>query len=165
MEPDIGDKTIPLDTVPFHRSIRKSYPRSGFTHACCGGFLFTGFDAELAKHLEAHRNGFPACGFIFTGPKLNRPWTCITKGAVFIGESPCFDTPFCYSVPRLRIWSLVNAVFLCLRAASPICSHLDVSLGASVNGINLPLRQQPGTLVFTGSGSGSDFAGAAFCSD
>lgn len=28
---------------------------------------------ELAKHLEAHRNGFPTSGFIFTGPKLHRP--------------------------------------------------------------------------------------------
>jgi integrase len=28
---------------------------------------------ELAKHLEAHRNGFPASGFIFTGAKMGRP--------------------------------------------------------------------------------------------
>ena len=28
---------------------------------------------ELAKHLEAHRNDFPASGFIFTGPKMGRP--------------------------------------------------------------------------------------------
>ena len=27
----------------------------------------------LAQHLEAHRNGFPAEGFIFTGPKMGRP--------------------------------------------------------------------------------------------
>jgi integrase len=27
----------------------------------------------LAKHLEEHRNGFPAEGFIFTGAKLGRP--------------------------------------------------------------------------------------------
>jgi integrase len=27
----------------------------------------------LAKHLEAHRNGYPATGFIFTGPKMARP--------------------------------------------------------------------------------------------
>ncbi len=28
---------------------------------------------QLAKYLEAHRDGFPAAGFIFTGPKLGRP--------------------------------------------------------------------------------------------
>ena len=28
---------------------------------------------ELAKHLEAHRNGSPASGFIFTGAKMGRP--------------------------------------------------------------------------------------------
>jgi integrase len=28
---------------------------------------------ELAKHLENHRNGFPADGFIFTGAKMGRP--------------------------------------------------------------------------------------------
>ncbi len=27
----------------------------------------------LAQHLEAHRNGFPAKGFIFTGSKMGRP--------------------------------------------------------------------------------------------
>jgi integrase len=27
----------------------------------------------LAKHLQAHRNGFPAEGFIFRGPKMGRP--------------------------------------------------------------------------------------------
>jgi integrase len=27
----------------------------------------------LADHLEAHRNGFPAQGFIFVGPKMGRP--------------------------------------------------------------------------------------------
>jgi integrase len=27
----------------------------------------------LAKHLEAHRNGFPPEGFIFKGPKMGRP--------------------------------------------------------------------------------------------
>jgi integrase len=29
--------------------------------------------SALAKHLENHRNGFPAKGFIFTGEKLSRP--------------------------------------------------------------------------------------------
>jgi integrase len=28
---------------------------------------------ELAKHLENHRNNFPADGFIFTGAKMGRP--------------------------------------------------------------------------------------------
>lgn len=27
----------------------------------------------LAKHLEAHRNGFPSEGFVFAGPKMGRP--------------------------------------------------------------------------------------------